>query len=187
MNTLVQKRKSHNETCITVKVTRRTQRDEIYLADGGCGLAFFSTDLEHSFVSNVGIDFGELWKVKGHHKPEISYYIVRIHSLMINKDLIEYNIVGDKKVPLLRCIFFVSKLKDGEIITTGQSKNYQKLSNFQFRQLLNIVFQNNNSDLTDMSCENIPFVYVGITRLILLFRKASTFISNLKDVTRWLL
>ena len=187
MNTLVQKRKSHNETCITVKGTRRTQRDEIYVSNEGCGLAFFGTDLEHIFVSNVGNNFGVLLRLKGPHKPETVYDIVRIHSLMINKDLIEYNIDGDMKVPLLRCIFFVSNLKNGDIITTGQSKNYQTLSNLQFRSLLKYKFQNKNIDLTDMSCEKIPYVYIGITRLVLLFRKASTFISNLKDVTRCLL
>ena len=43
---------------------------------------------------------------KGPHKPEFAYDIVHIHSLKIYTDLIEYNIVGDTKAPLLRCFPF---------------------------------------------------------------------------------
>ena len=42
------------------------------------------------------------------------------HSLKKKTDLTEYNIVGDTKVPLLRFFPFISKLKAGDIITTGQ-------------------------------------------------------------------
>ena len=59
MNTLFQKRHNHSEICITVKVSRRTQKVDTYLANEGSGLAFFSTDLGHIFGSNVGNEFGE--------------------------------------------------------------------------------------------------------------------------------
>ena len=49
MNTLIQERHNHSENCVTVKVSRRTQKVEIYLANEGSGLAFFSTDLGHIF------------------------------------------------------------------------------------------------------------------------------------------
>ena len=49
MNTLIQERHNHSEKCITVKVFRRTQKVEIYLANEGSALAFFSTDLRHIF------------------------------------------------------------------------------------------------------------------------------------------
>ena len=61
------------------------------------------------------------------HKPEFAHDFVRILSLkiyilyMIN--LIEYNVVGDTKAPLLRCFLFISELKAGYIITTGQHMN----------------------------------------------------------------
>ena len=42
---------------------------------------------------------------KGPDKPEYAYDIVRIHSLMIYMELIEYSIVGDTKVPLQPCFF----------------------------------------------------------------------------------
>ena len=110
---------------------------------------------------------------KGPHKPEFAYDIVRIHSIMIYTDLIEYNIVGDTKAPLLRCFLFISKLKSGDILTTGQYMNYQTFSNLQFRLLLKNSFYSVHVDLRDTSGERLPFVSVGITRIVLMFRKAS--------------
>ena len=108
MNTLIQERHNHSENCITVKVSRRAldQKVEIYLANEGSSLAFFSTDLGHIFGSNVGNEFGVMLRKIGPHEPEFAYDIVRIHSLLIYTDMIEYNIVGDTKAPLLRCFLF---------------------------------------------------------------------------------
>ena len=110
---------------------------------------------------------------KGPHKPDFAYDIVRIHSLMIYIDLIEYNNFCDTKAPLLRSFPFCSKLKSGDIITTGQYMNYQTFSNLQFRQLLKNSFNSIHIDLKDTSGEKLSFVSVGITRLDLMFRKAS--------------
>ena len=123
MKILIQERHNHSENCIKVKVSRKTQKVEIYLANEASGLAFFSTDLGHVFGSNVGNEFGVMLRGKCSHKPEFAYDIVRIHSLMIYTDLIEYNIVGDTKAQLLRCIPFISKLKSRDILTTGQYMN----------------------------------------------------------------
>ena len=120
MNTLIQEGNNQNETCETVKLPRRTQKFVIMLANDTSGLAFCSTDLGHIFGNNVGNEFGVLNIRKGPHEPEFAYDIVRIHSLMIYSDLVEYNIVGDTKAPLLRCFPFISKLKGGDIITTEQ-------------------------------------------------------------------
>ena len=173
MNNLIQERHNHSENCIKVKVSRRTQKVEIYLAKEGSGLAFFRTDLGQISGSNVGNEFGVMLRGKGPHKPEFAYDIVRIHSLMIYTDMIEYNNVGDTKTPLLRCFLFVSELKSGDIITTGQYMNYQTFSNLQFTPLLKDSFHSIHIDLRDTSSEKIPFVSVGITRLVLMFRKAS--------------
>ena len=107
MNTLIQERNIHNETCLTVKVSRRTQKLVFMLADDGSGRAFCSTDFGHIFGNNVGNEFGVLIIVKGPHEPEFAYDIVRIHSLMIYSDIVEYNIVGDTKAPLLRRFPFI--------------------------------------------------------------------------------
>ena len=47
MNTLIQERHNHSENCVTVKVSRRTQKVEIYFANEGSGLAIFTTNLQH--------------------------------------------------------------------------------------------------------------------------------------------
>ena len=163
MNILIQERHNHSETCIKVKVSRRTQKVEIYLANEGSGLAFFGTDLGHIFGPNVGNDFRVMLRGKGPHKPEFAYDIVRILSLVIDTDLIEYNIVGDTKAPLLRCFLFISKLKSRDIITTGQYVNYQTFSNLQFRLLLKIFSLSIHLDLIDTSGEkNLLYLSVSL-------------------------
>ena len=143
------------------------------LANDTSGLAFCSTDLGHIFDNNVGKQFGVLMVRKGPHEPDFAYDIVRIHSLMIYSDLVEYNIVGDTKAPVLRCFPFILKLKGGDIIKTGQYMNYQTFRNLQFRHLLKDFFHSLHIDLRDTSGEKIPPVSVGITRLFLMFRKVS--------------
>ena len=64
MNILTQERRNHIENCIKVKVSRRTQKVEIYVANEGPGLAFFRTDLGHTFGSNVGNEFGVMLRGK---------------------------------------------------------------------------------------------------------------------------
>ena len=174
MNTLIQERNNHNETCITVKVSRRTQKVVIMPANDSSGLAFCSTDWGHIFVNNVGNHFEVLMKGKGPHEPQFAYDIVRILSLMIYSDLVEYNIVGDTKAPLLRCFPLISKLKGGDIITTGQYMNYQTFSNLPFRPLLKNSFHSIHIDLRNTSGKKIPFVSVGINRPVLMFRKVSS-------------
>ena len=51
---------------------------------------------------------------------------------MIDSDIIEFNIVGDsdRKTLLLRCFPFVSKLKSGDKISTGQYINYQSFTDY---------------------------------------------------------
>ena len=103
MSTLIQERNNHNKTCIAVKVSRRSQKVVITLANDASGLALCGTDLGHIFGNNVGNQFGVLMKRKGPNEPQFAYDIVRIHSLMIYSDLVEYSIAGDTKAPLLRC------------------------------------------------------------------------------------
>ena len=100
MNTLIQNRNNHNETCITVKVSRRTQKIVIMLANDSSSLAFCGTELGHNFGSNVGNGLGVLMIGKGPHEPEFAYDLFRIHSLVIYRDILEYNIVGHTKSSL---------------------------------------------------------------------------------------
>ena len=107
------------------------------------------------------------------HKPEFAYDVVRIHSLMIYTDLVEYNIVGDTNSPLVRCFPVVSKPKDGDIITIGQVMNYQTFSHLQCGPLLKNCFHSIHIDLRATSGEKVPLISVGITCLVLMFQTAS--------------
>ena len=53
MNALIQERNNHNETCITAKVSRITQKIVITPANETSRLAFCSNDLVHNFGNNV--------------------------------------------------------------------------------------------------------------------------------------
>ena len=46
MNTLIQERNNHRDTCFTIKVSRVTEKVKVYLANEESSLAIFSTDLD---------------------------------------------------------------------------------------------------------------------------------------------
>ena len=172
MNTLIQKRHYHNESCNTVGVSRRTQKNEIWLTDEGSGLAFYSMEKGLILRSNAGNEFGKKLREKRPHKP-FAYYIVGIHFLILHTDLIGYKTVDDTRTLLLRCFLFVSKLKYGDFLTTGQYLNYQTFSNLQFIRLLKNSFHSIHIDFRDTNVIKTPFVFTGITRLVLMFKKDS--------------
>ena len=166
------KRNTITETSITVKVSRKTRKVEIHLVKEGSGLAFSSMEVGHNFRCIGCNDSGALLRGKWPHKPEFAHDIVRIHSLMIYADLIEYKTIGDTEAPLLRCFPVIWKLKAGVTITTGQCMSYQTFSNLQFRWLLESSFHSIHINLRDER-RKIHFVSVGTTRLVLMFKKAS--------------
>ena len=89
----------------------------------------------------------------GPHFPKFPDGIVRIHTLMIYSDIVEYNIVGDTKAALLRCIPFISKVKNGDIISTGQYMNYQNFLILQFKKILKKSFRSIKLELRDSYAE----------------------------------
>ena len=93
--------------------------NEIYLANEGFDLAFFSMYLGDNFGSNVGNEDSVMLRAKGPNKLEFTNDIVRIQSLMLYTDLVEFNIIGNTRAPLLFCLPFNPNLKAGDIITTG--------------------------------------------------------------------
>ena len=173
MNTIKQERNHHRDTCITIKVSSVTQKVEVYLANEKSSLAIFSTDLGHIIGGGVRNCLRILMCGKGPHEPTFAYDIVRTQSFLIYTDIVEYNIVGDTKATLPRCFPFISKLKSGDITNIGHYINYQNFSNLQLRRLLKNPFQSIHIDLRETSGEKIPFVSVGIPRLVSMFRKVS--------------
>ena len=107
MNSVIQNRNNHNTTCIGLKVDRRSQKVTFSLVNYKSSLVISSIDLGHIFGGDVRNDRRILMLDKGPHKPLFAYDIVRIHSLMIYTDIVEYNIVGYTKAPLLRCFPFI--------------------------------------------------------------------------------
>ena len=56
---------------------------------------------------------------------------------MVNSDIIESNKVSDTKNPLIHCNLFVSKVENGDILSTGQYKSHQSSTNLQIKKLQN--------------------------------------------------
>ena len=95
---------------------------------------------------------------------------------MIYTDIFEYNKVGDLKVLLLRLYAFISKVKSGVAITTGEYRTYQTVSNLQFRRLLKNSFHSVQTDLRDTPSEKFLFGSRELLDWYSCFRKCLTFI-----------
>lgn len=174
MNELIAIRERSKEFQITFKLDRITQKLEIFLPKKSSQLILYSADLVHIFGCDLRDARMGLWMAgKGPHNPKYEYDILRIHSFMIYTDIIEYNIVGDAKAPLLRCLPFVPKLKSGDVISTNQYMNYQSFQNLQYKRVLKNSFHTVQLELRDTSGEKIPFIAIGITRVVLMFRKVN--------------
>ena len=93
MNTLIQDRNNHRDTCITIKVSRVTQKVKVHLPNEESILAIFSTDFGLMFGGDVRNDSGLLMRGKEPHEPSFAYDIARIHSLMIYTDIVESGIL----------------------------------------------------------------------------------------------
>ena len=95
---------------------------------------------------------------------------------MISTDFVGYNKRGNTKAQLLCCIPFISKLKSGDVIATGQYMNYQSYSfSHLLRRLLKNAFHSIHIDSRDTTGGKTPLVSVGITRLVLTFKKVSDY------------
>ena len=129
---------------IYVSVDKITHKIAIHLPEIQSVFIIQKTDVSHIF----GCEFeqnqtGVIMKGKRPHYPQYFCDIIRIHCLMIYSDIIESNIVGDTKIPLLRCISFISKLKNGDI-------NYQSITNLQLKN----SFHSIKTELRDTTGEN---------------------------------
>ena len=105
---------------IYVSVDKITQKIALHLPEDQSVFIIQSADLTLIFGCDLEQNqTGVIMKGKELRYPQYSYDIIRIHSLLVYSDIIEYNIVGDTKTPLLRCIPYISKVKNGDIISTG--------------------------------------------------------------------
>ena len=158
MNKKNQEREKYEKTPIKLKVNRITQRISLGLTNKNSLLVIFSTNLFQVFGCEEAVyGMGISMSGAGPHFPKFPCDIVRIHTLMTFSDIVEYNIIGDTKAALLRCIPFISKIKIGDIIFTGQYMNYQNFPNLQFKKILKNSFHSIKLELRDSYGEIAPF------------------------------
>ena len=89
---------------ITPKIVHLPEYQSVFIVQIADLSHVFGCDLEQN---QTGVNM----KGKGSQYPQYSHDIKWKHSLMIYIDIIEYNIVGDAKTPIVRCIPFISKVK----------------------------------------------------------------------------
>ena len=151
------------------------------------GSSILSTDLEHFFGGNIGNEFGVMLRGKGPHKTKSASDIVRIHCLMMYTDLIEYNIVGDTKAPLLRCFLFFRSLSLETLWLLDSTRTIRPLATCKSDRCSKFPFIVFTLTWETPAVKKYP-LYLSVS-LILCWcsEKPPIFIFNPKGVTRWLL
>ena len=96
--------------------------------------------------SNVGEIFEVMLSRRKPQKPEHAEDFVRIHFLNTYTYLIDYSIVSDTVVPLLRHSPIIPKLKELQIIAIGQFWNSETISNLQSEPMIKSSFDNSRID-----------------------------------------
>ena len=135
MNRKIQEREKYEKTPIKLHVNKITQRIFLRFPNQTSLLVIFSADLCRVFGGEEAVyGLGVFMSGAGPHFPKFPYDLVRTHTLILCNDIFEYNIVGDTKAALSRCIPFISKVKNGDVISTGQYKNYQNFLNLQYKK-----------------------------------------------------
>lgn len=110
-------------------------------------------------------------KLKGRtHESDYTFDIARFHTLMIYSDIVEYTIVGDVKVPLLRSISHIPRMKNFQLTQTQQVID-KTFTNLQFKKVLKTTIHSINIQLRTDTGLSFPFAGTGTTRLTLEFRK----------------
>ena len=168
---------------IYVSVDKIKQKVAVHLPENQSVFIIQSADLSHIFGCDLEQNqTGVIMKEKGPHYPQYSYDLIRKHSIMICSHIIEYNIVGDTKTPLLRCIPFISKVKSGDIISTGQYMSYQSFTNLRFKNLLKNSFHSIKIELRDSRDEKFLLCPWELPELFSCFAKFRIIIFDLNFI-----
>ena len=165
METALKKKNRNKKMGIKWNVNTFNRVVEIQLPDKDSQFVVGSRDLS----SILGFSTNIWFKGVGPHKSLFPVDILRIHSLMVYTDIVEYSIIGDTKAPVLRCFPFAHKL-ERETINVTKFTNHTAFDNLQFRKVLKNSIHSIQIELRAATGELIPFVAVGVTRLTLMFR-----------------
>ena len=159
MNKEIQEREKYEKTAIKLKVNRITQRISLSLPNENSLPVIFSTNLCHVIGCEEAVfGMGVFESGAGPHFPKFPYDIVRIHTLVVYSDVVEYKIVGDTKAALLRCIPFNCKTKNGDKISTEQDMNYQNLANPELKKTLKNAFHGINLNSATHTVKKLPSI-----------------------------
>ena len=96
--------------------------------------------------------------------------ILKNDSIMDYTDIVEYSVIRDTIVPILRSFPFEQRLSHDRISIT-KTLNNALFDNLQYWRLLKNSIHSMMIELRSQTGELIPFVSVGVTRLTLIFRK----------------
>ena len=166
MNNSLKKKRSTQKVDLKWSINQVSRKVDISLPSKDSHLVISSPDLSTilGFPSNVWL------KGIGPHQSLYPIDILRIHSVMVYTDIVEYSVIGDTKAPVLRCFPFEQRLSRDRISVTKFISN-NSFDNLQFRRLLRNSIHSIRIELRTQTGELIPFVSVGLTRVSLLFRK----------------
>ena len=144
----------------------RSGKVKITLPHRDAVLSFPRNDL----ASILGFHQNKILQGPEVHESQFPTDILRIHTVMVYTDIVEYSIVGDTKAPLLRSFPFTQRVSHDAVSVT----KYMSCTSFdklQFHKLLKNSIHSIKIELRSQIGELIPFVSVGLTRLTLMFRK----------------
>lgn len=155
-----------NSIPVSFTLNPRTYHVNLELFSKFASLTFKSKDL-----SNIlGFQCDTAYTDEKEHQSLYPVDISRIHSVLVYTDIIEHDIVGDTRAPLLRSFPFINRLRNMEISALQPVKR-DTFENSQFRKLLKKSFHSIHIELRTPSGEMFPFAGIGLTRLTLTFRK----------------
>ena len=141
MNAFVQEKPSRTKTVSESKSPEEHKNFKFSVGSFLPSVAFSCSDLVWTLESNVVKDFRVLFRSNWHHKPMFAWDNVGIHFLVMYVFPMNFNFVGDPEAPLLLYLPFISKVKRGNFVTSGQYMNFQTFSTLQCRLLQkNFIF-----------------------------------------------
>lgn len=164
---------SNMETCVASSFARRRDYEFVYTIDPFTKLMSMTLPNESSFL---GIQGSELARVTGFKQgrsmygqgPHIAAYPVNfqpVDTLLIYTDIIQHQIVGDIRAPLLRAVPFTWSANTSPSKTVAHT--FQHL---EFKRLSQNVIHTILIDLRSERGNRVSFLDVGHVSLTLFFR-----------------
>ncbi len=96
-----------------------------------------------------------------------------VSIMFVYINIIEYQVIGNMRAPLLRAIPMVNRMRNDSLAYT-QTLNYNSFgSDLQYKNLMSNAFQTVKVELRDDSGKLVPFMGNGRTVLTLSFKRKS--------------